>query len=462
MIRTLLLASSALALTATLSQAATCTGLGTDSIACTAATNDPVFSDIDHAVVTIDAGASVVSGTKDTATVEMTGDAASVINTGTIENQNTSNGGYAITGSGDPDGSKPGLLVQNHGTISSGDRGIEMVGGSGLRVENMVGASIEARRQAVRSGEENAYVLNEGDILSEDGRAVQVRGHGATVINRGLLEGGEEVVEARGGFTMENYGTIRLNDETIEDEDGVQFAGGTVYNEGIIRGTDDGIDMDEGLVRNTATGQIISVTVAGGNGIDIDEVYDAEVERQNGTARIENAGLIQGSQAVGTAEDASNSVQIVNSGTLRGTAGIAVGLDPMQGDSTLDILAGSVIEGSVLFGGGNDALTVAMGFTGSLSDSLFDGGAGTDTAGFDAFGLGDVVSFTLDADVWTLSLDNGSEAVTGLFRNFEFWTVGGTTYSTAAFASATSAVPLPAGMLLLGGALGALALRRRG
>ena len=348
-----LLSTTALALCAAApALAATCAlDLG-GNVTCAALNSDPVASAADNVTVTVQSGASVVSSNKNATPVAMTGNAATVANDGLIGQ--TASSGYAITGTAN------GLTVTNTGQIASGDRGIAMLSGSNLSVTNAAGATIESRRQGIRA-EENVtttYVENHGTIRATEGRALQLRAQDTTVINHGTLIGGEEVVEARGGFRLENYGTIRLYDETVLDEDGVQFAGGSVLNTGTIRGTDDGIDLDEGLVENTATGIIKSLAAddADNSGIDIDNVYEDGVNpnRQNTTVTIRNAGLIEGPSAIGADDAATNSVVIENSGTLTGRGDYAIRLAPVQGDSTLKLLAGSIINGGVRFGAGND------------------------------------------------------------------------------------------------------------
>ena len=274
--------------------AATCGSTASGGILCTAPVNDPVASDAPGATVTVAAGASVASDDAAATPVALTGGGASVENDGVIT-QFADDDAYAITGAGE------GLSISNRGRISSGDRGIEMLSGSDLSVINAAGGLIESRRQGVRSAEDvpGAYLENAGTIRATEGRAAQLRSFGATLVNTGDLLGGEEVVEARGYFTLENRGTIRLIDETVEDEDGVQFASGTARNWGTIRGTDDGIDVDEGLIENYADGEIISLApdANDNSGIDVDEVYDDEginPIRPSGALTIRNAGLVEG------------------------------------------------------------------------------------------------------------------------------------------------------------------------
>lgn len=468
--RTIFLAGSAMALilsTGISAQAATCT-LSAGMIGCTQADSDPVASAENNVTVRIDAAASVVSDDEEFTAVALSGDAVAIDNAGAIRQTDTGKGGYAITGSGD------GMTVTNAGRIESGDRGIAMLGGSGLTVLNRAGATISARRQTIRADESSpgARVENRGTIFSRDGRALQLRSFGTTVINRGDLIGGEEVVEARGDFTLENHGTIRLNDPLIEDEDGVQFASGTVNNHGLIQGSDDGIDMDEGLIVNHANGVIRSTSAIldTGNGIDIDPQYDDEINpvRASGAVEIVNMGLIEGQYAIGADDAAQNEITMTNSGTLRGNGSAAVQLAPGQGDSRLNLLGNSLIYGDVNFGAGNDVIDIAAILSGSLiDDGVFDGGPGDDMVVFQLLELADFIGVDIFDDTVELAFEMAGDVLFGTFVGFDVFNIGGRNYGAAELDDALSdlpapsAVPLPAGLSLLLAGLGGLALMRR-
>lgn len=438
-------------------QAATCTVVGS-SITCTEPLSDPIASDLNDVTVTIDAGASVDNADDSISAIALGGDNATVINNGDV-NQNADDE-YAITGAGS------GLTVQNTGNITSGDRGIEMIGGENLTVINS--GTITSVRQAVRSGVPGATVQNTGTITASEGRAVQVRGNGVTIVNDGQLIGGEEVVEGRGDFNLTNNGTIRLIDPAIEDEDGVQFAGGMVLNTGSITGSDDGIDLDEGVVTNTAGATILS-TGPGSSGIDIDEVYeDLITVRQNTTVTVNNAGLIEGNFAIGADEAATNDIVIENSGTLRGRSGTSLNMAPGQGVVTVALLEGSVIEGDASFGSSNDMVLVDALFSGSLINAggTFWGSDGEDTFAYEGtFDFGDITAFAQDGDTVSLAFTGEAGPISGIFNSFEFWSLGGETYSTSDVAARVGGgmtpVPLPAGFALLLTALGGLAVARR-
>lgn len=458
-----LLAGTSMALvlsTALSAQAATC-GVLPGTIDCSAPNSDPVSSAEDGVRVLVRTPASVVSDDEDISAIALSGNDTTVRNRGLIEQAD--DGGFAIFGDGD------GLRVVNSGQIKSGDRGIVMEDGSDLTVINRAGATIDARRQAVRAQEDapGARVVNNGTITSTEGRALQLRSFGATVVNRGTLIGAEEVVEARGDFTLRNYGTIRLSDPSIADEDGVQFAGGRVRNWGLIEGSDDGIDVDEGRIVNHATG-IIRSTAPDENsnsGIDVDEVYDDEVspERAPGPLTIVNRGLIEGPSAIGTDAASTSQIRVVNSGTLLGRGGTAIRLAEGQGDSRLRLFGDSQIFGDVRFGGGNDILRIGDLTSGLLGDGLFDGGAGTNRLVFSTLGLGDFLSFKITGDQVDLSFLANGDTISGSFLNFIDWRVGGQRYTAASLADALDLqpVPLPAALPMLLAALGGFGLLRR-
>lgn len=465
MIRPTLRASALLALlfsTTHSVQAATCNVTAT-GFSCGAADSAPVFSADDGIVVVVDPGASVVSADRATPAIALEGDGVSVDNAGQITQSDARNDGVAILGRGN------GVTVTNSGDISSGDRAIVMQGGSNLNVINKAGATISARRQTIRAEEDSpgARVENFGTISSTDGRALQLRSFGATIFNYGDLIGGEEVVEGRGGFYLENHGNIFLNDPGIEDEDGVQFAGGEVLNFGSIIGSDDGIDVDEGRIEN-ALGAVIRSTAPDANAnsaIDIDPVYDDGVNpvRASGPLEIVNAGLIEGPSAIGSDDASASEVSITNSGTLLGRGGTAIRFSETQGDSALTLTGESRIFGDVLFGAGDDIVTIGQLTSGTLINGLFDGRLGLNTVIFDGVGLGDLRSFTLTGDRVDLLFLSGADRLTGQFRNFGAWVVDGRSFSAAELADEVSlaAVPLPAGLPLLLSALGGIALLRR-
>lgn len=317
---------------------------GAPTLLCTAADSGNINDDRDNLSVTVESGAEIVRASG--RPVQLEGSNQSLNNQGLIESGNDD----AIRGKG------VNLTIDNSGTIIGGDRGIRLQDDAdNFTLINRESGVISAENQAVRLDNdfalENAHITNYGLIESAEGRAIQSRGPGTTVINYGTLRGGEEVIEAREDFTLENHGTIALNGLSwdadtktwtntgaTDDEDGVQFASGEANNYGVIIGSDDGIDIDEGKVHNHATGVIVSTgsfsdPLDGGNGIDVDSLYEPSVGdvREAGPLTIINEGYIEGVNAIGTDGASTSEITIENSGTLVGRSGTAIEMSPLKG-----------------------------------------------------------------------------------------------------------------------------------
>ncbi|MCF7979158.1 MAG: hypothetical protein K9L82_14300 [Chromatiaceae bacterium] len=444
---------------------AQCTEGGTvdlPTLTCTATANGNIDDDQNNLSVTVESDAQIVR--TEGRPVQLGGSDQSVDNQGLIESGDDD----AIRGTG------ANLMIDNSGTIRGGDRGIRLQDDAdGFTLINRETGQIFAPEQAVRldNGDalENANITNHGLIESTNGRAIQSRGPGGTVLNHGTLRGGEEVVEAREDFTIENHGTIAIRglewDATTyswtidgliatDDEDGVQFASGTADNHGVILGTDDGIDLDEGRVHNHATGVIVSTGSAGdslngGSGIDVDALFEPTLDddRAAGPLTIINEGYIEGVRAIGTDVASTSEITIENSGTLLGRSGTAIELAPDQGNSSLLLTGNSEIFGDVIFGGGDDLLTVEGLTSGSLINSLFDGGAGNNSVIFNDYLLSDLLSFDITNDLIDLSLGiTNNSVMSGQFRNFGTWSFSSDgSFSTQEIASRfMTPVPTPA------------------
>ncbi len=450
----------ALSFGATLAQADCIPGtdaLGAPTLTCTGPDNAALTEGTDGTSILIapDGVISPLSGRA----LTLMGDDQSVLNEGLIESLDDE----AVRTSGAR------LTIDNAGTIrATEDRGIRLqAGADDATVINRAGALILSRDQTIRADNDdniaNLRVENAGTIQSTDGRAIQARGPGTTVINTGNLFGGEEVIEARTDFRLENFGTIRINDG-VEDEDGVQFASGRVDNHGLIQGSDDGIDVDEGIIVNHAGGVIRVVPPAGapgGNGIDADEVLQAPGgDLPAGLLTIVNAGLIEGPKAIGVDENRTAAIDVINSGTLRGYSGVAMGFAPGMTDSSLTLTGASRISGDVLFGGGDDRLTLGALTGGTFLDGIVDGGAGDNTVDLAGYKLWQIKGFDLAQDQVRLTLSLAEGLFRTTVRNFDTWVVDGRSYATTDLAQ-VAPIPLPAALPLLLTALAGLGLAAR-
>jgi len=442
---------------------AACVDDGT-TVTCTGPGNAAISDATDGKSFTIEPGAGI--GPLNGRALTLSGDDQSVLNEGLIESLDDE--AVRTTGAR--------LTFENAGQIrATDDRGIRLqAGADDATIVNRARATILTEDQAIRADNgdllENLRVENAGTITSTKGRAIQSRGPGTTVINTGDLFGGEEVIEARTDFTLENRGTIQIIDPTIADEDGVQFASGRVDNHGLIQGTDDGIDVDEGIINNHVGGVIQSLPAPGedgGNGIDADDVLQTpDGDAPAGLLTIDNAGLIEGAKAIGVDENRTAAIDVINSGTLRGTSGVAIDLAPLQEDSSLTLSGDSQIFGDVIFGSGDDLVTVGDVTSGPLINSAFDGGTGDNTVRFTDLMLASVTTAMFDGTKISLSLATENGLISGNFQNFGFWQFGDDeALSTAQLRDSlpqATPVPLPTGLPLLVTALGGLAwLRRR-
>ncbi|RYH10285.1 hypothetical protein [Tropicimonas sp. IMCC6043] len=371
----------------------------------------------------------------------------------------------------------------------------------------------------------NVSILNEGDIASTGNRAIEFDdADGLTVNNTGTISGDGDAIKAAGGFSITNTGTITAGDDAIQTEDAADSSVVSITNEGLIDAADKAITVGDNVwLENTATGTILAGnegfeagdfatltnmgaisafedavqvgtdaflenfgTIAssgpGGDGIDIDDgmiinhaaasitaAGEAAIDFDaGGDSEITNAGLIEGVEGIivetgfdtegnPNGEAANTGAQaIYNSGRIAGTGGIALLLG--EGADRLHLFDGAEIVGLSDFGADTDTLAFESAFYGSdgFAD-LFDGGDDVDTAIFN-FDIADIAGATFLSNVLTL---NFSATVGGFdvdLTNFERFVFNDGTLELSDF---VPAVPLPASVLLLGGALVGLGLRRR-
>ncbi|MFN3613746.1 MAG: VPLPA-CTERM sorting domain-containing protein [Rubrimonas sp.] len=483
MIRSLLLASTALSVLTLSAARADCLA---DAVGLTCAANavGPFTENRDGAIIAVEPGVTVTATNN---TFSLRAADIAIFNQGVLASTSAGNNIRTI------DVRAGGATVVNAGAITGSDRGIEVMDGPGfLTVINEAGAIITSRRQTIRALEPftAVAVFNDGLISSANGRAAQLRAAGSSVVNNGEMRGGEEVIEAREDFTLENNGLIALNNLSWDaatrtwtdtgatiDEDGVQFASGTVHNRGVILSTDDGIDLDEGLVHNHKTGVIISAgadDIRDSAAIDIDAQFEPSTGPADfhpaGPVTIINEGYMEGPRGIVTEFTSAAEITILNTGTIYGRSGVAIDMSPDQGDTFISLSGQSLILGDILFGTGG-LNTLALG--------AFDEGAGVfgtvsaraggtfDVLFDDGFLRGDILGFSFLDELFEIELKAGSDSfILSLVAPAGF-TFDGLRYDAdgfAAFLSGGSVAPVPlpaAGWLLLAGVGGLFAMRRR-
>ena len=185
-----------------------------------------------------------------------------------------------------------GGTIINGGTISGGNA-IQIEGGTGGTVNNLLGGTISGDIVIGLNSGVAGMVTNAGMIANADGgQAISLWG-GGTVINlaTGVIEAHDQAnaVAVIGGTSriIENYGIIRSNDT----------------------GFATGVSLQSGMLTNYAGGQILGA-------------YNG-VWTYSGPSTIINAGLIEASQAgvlfglPGSAIEVDAGGTIVNTGTIR-------------------------------------------------------------------------------------------------------------------------------------------------
>ena len=282
-----------------------------DTITCSGTGIGIVDGGLDDATITVETGA-VITGTNQAFRFD---DDTTFTNFGTLTGQND----HGVQGDNDN-------TVINRGTITGLDGDGVNIDNDGL-VENY--GIIRGADDGVQL-EDDATVINHatGEIYADD-EGVNINTDNATLTNAGLIEAGDDAVNAARGATITNSGIIR---SVGGDQDAVDLDSGTVVNSGTIMaiGTQDGIDFDP-------SGDSSSVT---------------------------NSGLIEGNVGINVDPADTGAQTIVNSGTITGRGGVAMDLG--AGDDTLEI-AGGTINGTVELGAGTDTLVVSRAGTGLVT-----------------------------------------------------------------------------------------------
>lgn len=380
-----------------------------------------------------------------------------------------SNGGDALRLNG------ANTTVNNNGALNGGDEGIDIRGANGL-ITNAAGATITGADRGIDAdGIAGLTIQNGGTVTGTNSDAIRA-GNGLTVTNSAgaVIDGGDEGIQTLANFTLTNSGRIEAADEGIEATDNAQITNNatgeivgvddaiqlddnaSIINRGLIESTEnDGIDIDSGSVENHGT--IRSVTAEDGIDFDPDATGNGSVVNAAGA-------LIEGQIGINVDLLNDRDQYIENRGTIRGLSGTAFFLE--DGDDSLVLNEGGIIDGIGDFGAGADLLSLVGGQDAQVGGgSLFDGGAEDDVLALHGVTFDDVIEVlalpAIDPTAFRISFNDvmGSLAVVNVVR-FEFFqfTRGG---PLVQITEKAAVVPLPASFLLLGAGLGGLALLRR-
>lgn len=336
------------------------------------------------------------------------------IENGTVEIVNKATG---VISSKDADAIRPGSngTVINYGKIIGGGAGL--VPGAlnlsseaidfqsfGGKVYNQTGGIIEGARHGI-TGDGEVDVTNAvgGLISGHNGSGINLDNTGS-VINYGTISGnfdaslingdGDGVDIDRIG-SIDNYGRIEAN-----GAGGVKD-GPTDFNRA------DGIAMGGGTINNYAGATIYSSD----RGILID---DSEGGAAFGKTTLINHGTID-AKSTGVVLQGNWDDYVLNTGTIRSRTG-DVAIDMGGGNDTLVVATGSVIDGAVQGGSGNNQLILTgtgvgqLGLTKEFQSVQLEGGDWTIGGAQSLITLSGAGSLHADS----ISLLNGSSLTLGL------------------------------------------------
>jgi hypothetical protein len=298
-----------------------------------------------------------------------------------------------------------------------------------------------------------------GEITSRSAEAIVIRRTQETqLVNDGALEAELEAIAQSGGrldLTNRPDGSIRSDSATAVVAEVLRLENAAGAS---IVGETGGIRMDSGSVDNEGRIEAAGTAAA---------IF---VEASAETAQVTNRGVVSGGAGIRFDADHSGTREVTNAGTITAFDGVAIDFAAGLGQSLLRVQGSSRILGDVRFGASDDILEIGDITAGQLIDGRFEGGGGMDLVRFGTHDLAsDAMSFVFHDGVMVeiaFRAGNG-DAVSGQFRDFEFFDFGGGPRSFAELQGMGSdplaPIPVPAALpMLLAGIAAFLGLRRRG
>ena len=200
--------------------------------------------------------------------------------------------------------------------------------------------------------------VEKGGWISRPDRAVSARANNQTVINEGTIRSRYSGIHSHGNSRkpLVNLNIINRHGASIEGNHGITLiyrknARITNSSGASIKGESSGIYFSDGhdVAVNNSSGAIIE---GGRNGINFLSSDETKITNSSGAT-------IKGGQD-GIDLYASDKARITNAGTIIGGAS-AINVSYRSNDATLNLLAGSVLVGSVVFNGSNPTLEIGKG-----------------------------------------------------------------------------------------------------
>jgi uncharacterized protein YhjY with autotransporter beta-barrel domain len=353
-------------------------------------------------------------------------------------------------------------LIFSDGAVGASNDGIDWQAHTGT-VINKTGGTISGFRHGITS-DTGVNVTNEvgGVILGRNGSGVGSDGTG-TVVNYGRITGAYngsgtgdgDGVDIDFAATITNYGTIEGTGaggfdkgSRANNSEGLSIGGGSITNYGMISGANYGIVVNnDSNTDNSRSGVAATTLVNNAGGTIIGQSgFAIRLENKTGTAAdndsIVNYGTIIGDGAIpdpnavvllGTGAVDPGSVGTLNGVVYTGTGSARF----IRGDGSAiqmgegaDVLTnyGTIIGNNgraVNMEGGNDTVNI---MAGSRINGLVDGGTGTDTLNYNKVGLTEAKRFALQSGQ-TVNIGGT------LYTSFEV--VNGSALSFTSFASAS-------------------------
>ncbi|UXN60043.1 autotransporter outer membrane beta-barrel domain-containing protein [Phyllobacterium zundukense] len=217
-----------------------------------------------------------------------------------------------------------------------------------------------------------AFVINSGSITGGDGGGSSTSGAGATLlnastlVNNGTIRGGGSGGGSAGGYGIQlSSGSTLINNGLVQAGDG----------QGVIGGV--GVFMIASPLQAAST-LVNTGTIRGGNDVTGVNAGTVGIQAQGKRHTIVNSGIIEGGDRAAGVQSTNGGLQLTNSGTIRAGAGGTTAISVSGAattDLTLELQAGSAIEGNVIANAT------------STTDTLRLGGTANDTFDVSAIGL---------------------------------------------------------------------------